>query len=276
MAVERLQKILSNAGVASRRVAEDMILQGRVTVNGEVQNTPGARADLEVDEVMVDGVPVVTGRYRYFLLNKPPLFITTAHDEQGRETVMDLVPIGDVQLHPVGRLDRETEGLLVLTNDGHLTGLLTHPRYEVEKEYLVAMDGPISQHDLQRMVRGIESDGDRLRATAARVTLPPAGTDTEGLPPAATWLLVTLKEGKNREIRRMVEAMGRKVLLLRRIRLGPLHLGTLGLGAFRELTEEEVAALYVAGKDAEARAAALPPRETGGRSAPIAYDRENG
>ncbi len=260
MAVERLQKILSNAGIASRRVAEEMILNGRVTVNGEVQKTLGARADLEVDEVMVDGVPVVTGRYRYFLLNKPPLFITTAHDEQGRETVMDLVPIGDVLLHPVGRLDRETEGLLLLTNDGHLTGLLTHPRYEVEKEYLVGLDGPISQHDLQRLVRGIESEGDRLRATAARITLPPPGTDTEGLPLAASWLLVTLREGKNREIRRMMEALGRKVLLLKRMRLGPLHLGALGSGAFRELTEEEVAALYAAGKDAEAHATAPTPQ----------------
>jgi len=260
VAVERLQKILSNAGIASRRVAEDMILNGRVTVNGEVQKTPGARADLEVDEVMVDGIPVVTGRYRYFLLNKPQLFITTAHDEQGRETVMDLVPIGDVQLHPVGRLDRETEGLLLLTNDGHLTGLLTHPRYEIEKEYLVALDGPVSQHDIQRLVRGVESDGDRLRATAVRMTLPPAGTEMEGMPAAGTWLLVTLREGKNREIRRMSEALGRKVLLLRRIRLGPLHLGTLGSGAFRELTEEEVAALYAAGKDAEARSATAVPQ----------------
>ncbi len=254
MAVERLQKILSNAGIASRRVAEEMILSGRVTVNGEVQNTPGARADIEIDEVMVDGVPVVTGRYRYFLLNKPVGFITTARDELGRETVMDLVPIGDIQLHPVGRLDRETEGLLILTNDGHLTGLLTHPRHEVDKEYLVGLDGPISQHDMQRLVRGVESDGDRLRATTARLTMPPAGTDMEGLPAAATWLLLTLREGRNREVRRMAEALGRNVVLLRRIRLGPVHLGTLGSGAFRELTEEEVAALYEAGKEAEARA----------------------
>ena len=140
VAVERLQKILSNAGVASRRHAEEMILAGRVSVNGAVADTLGARADPETDEVMLDGVPVLKGRYRYFALNKPQGFITTVSDEQDRETVLDLVPIGDIQLHPVGRLDRDSEGLLILTNDGHLTDLLTHPRYEVQKEYLVALD----------------------------------------------------------------------------------------------------------------------------------------
>lgn len=257
MTVERLQKILSNAGVASRRVAEEMILSGRVAVNGEVQTTPGARADLETDEVTVDGIPVIRERYRYFLLNKPAGFITTAHDEMNRETVMDLVPIGDVQLHPVGRLDRETEGLLLLTNDGHLTGLLTHPRYEVEKEYLVGLDGQLGQRDLQRMVRGIESDGDRLRAAAVHPARPPADAEGEEMPPAAMWLLVTLREGRNREIRRMVEALGRKTVLLRRIRLGSLSLGNLGSGAFRELTEDEVTALYAVGKQAESRAGAV-------------------
>ncbi|MBI5947754.1 MAG: rRNA pseudouridine synthase [Chloroflexi bacterium] len=259
MAIERLQKILSNAGVASRRVAEQMILARRVAVNGVVQDTLGARADPEVDEITLDGVPVLRGRYRYFMLHKPAGFITTASDEQGRETVLDLVPIGDVQLHPVGRLDRESEGLLILTNDGHLTDLLTHPRYEVEKEYLVGLDAPLPERDIQRLVRGIEVDGERMRALSAKPTVPPAAGVGEELPSAA-WLLLTLREGKNREIRRMMIVLGRKVLFLRRFRVGPLSLGTLGSGAFRELTEDEVAALYAAAKSAESSAEPPPAR----------------
>jgi len=238
VAVERLQKILSNAGVASRRVAEEAILAGRVAVNGKVQSTLGARADTETDEITLDGVPVLKGNYR---------------DDQGRETVLDLVPIGDIQLHPVGRLDMDSEGLLVITNDGHLTGLLTHPRYEVDKEYLVGLDAPISRTDIQRLVRGVEADGDRLRAASIAPAVPPSPDDPAEKPAAPAWALVVLREGKNREIRRMMEAVGRRVFVLRRIRLGPLHLGTLGSGAFRELTAAEVDALYAAGKAAEER-----------------------
>ncbi|MCO5203002.1 MAG: rRNA pseudouridine synthase [Chloroflexi bacterium] len=247
MPAERLQKILSNAGTASRRVAEEMILAGRVAVNGTVQNTLGARADPEVDEITVDGVPVLKTRYRYFALHKPGGFVTTARDDQGRETVLDLIPIGDIQLHPVGRLDMDTEGLVIITNDGHLTDLLTHPRYEVEKEYLAGLDNVLSKRDMERLVRGIEEGGDRLRAVAARPAMPPATLPGEEGPSAGAWLLLTLREGKNREVRRMMTALGRKVLHLRRIRIGPLHLGTLGSGAFRELTPEEVDALYRAG-----------------------------
>ena len=257
MTEERLQKILSNAGVSSRRVAEELILAGRVSVNGMVVNTLGGRADTEVDEVTVDGVPVARERYRYFALNKPSGFITTARDEMDRDTVLDLVPIGDVQLHPVGRLDRDSEGLLILTNDGHLTDLLTHPRYEVEKEYLAGVDSMLSRRDFERLVRGIESEGERLRATSAQPVAPPQDDESPG---AAAWLAVRLKEGRNREIRRMLEALGRRVLVLRRIRVGPLHLGDLGSGAFRELNEEEVTALYAAGKAAQGSSSpAAPP-----------------
>jgi len=253
VAVERLQKIISNAGVASRRVAEEMIVAGRVAVNGEIQRNLGTRADTDTDEVTVDGIPVIKGRYRYFMVHKPAGFVTTASDEHGRETVLDLVPIGDIQLHPVGRLDLESEGLLILTNDGHLTDLLTHPKYEVEKEYLAGIDQPLSERDLQRLVRGIESEGDRLRAASAQPALTPAAGPGEESPQAAAWLVIVLRQGRNREIRRMMEALGRKVLFLRRVRIGPLHLGSLGSGAFRELTEEEVEGLYAAGKHAEAR-----------------------
>jgi pseudouridine synthase len=243
VAVERLQKILSHAGVASRRTAEEMILAGRVAVNGEVRDTLGARADPDVDEVTLDGVPVLRGRYRYFLLNKPPGFVTTAADELGRETVLELVPIGDVQLHPVGRLDMESEGLLILTNDGHLTALLTHPRHEVEKEYLVGMDQPLGKAALERLVRGVASQGERLRAVSARPAAAPSGESGEG---AAAWLDLVLREGRKREVRRMLAALGREVRVLRRVRLGPVHLGALGTGAFRELTDDEVSALYAA------------------------------
>ena len=180
VAVERLQKILSNAGIASRRVAEEMILAGRVSVNGAQVETLGARADPEIDEVMVDGVPVLKGRYRYFALHKPAGFVTTARDDLGRETVLDLVPIGEIQLHPVGRLDLESEGLVILTSDGHLTDLLTHPRYEVEKEYLVGLDAMPAKRDMERLVRGIEDAGERLRAVSAReAAAPPKPMDVE-------------------------------------------------------------------------------------------------
>ena len=257
MPAERLQKILSNAGVASRRVAEELILAGRVAVNGAVQNTLGARADPEIDDITVDGVPVLKTRYRYFALHKPAGFVTTARDEQGRETVLDLIPIGEIQLHPVGRLDMDSEGLVIVTNDGHLTDLLTHPRYEVEKEYLVGIDAVLSKRDMERLVRGIEEGGDRLRAVSVRPAMPPASIVGDEAPKAGAWLLITLREGKNREVRRMMTALGRKVLHLRRIRIGPLHLGALGSGAFRELAPEEVDALYRAGT---AKRDAVPAR----------------
>lgn len=258
MVIERLQKILSNAGVASRRVAEELILEGRVAVNGEVKQTLGARADPDTDEITVDGVPVIKARYRYFMLHKPTGFITTARDDRDRETVLDLVPIGDIQLHPIGRLDRDSEGLVILTNDGHLTDLLTHPRYQVEKAYLVGLDSMPPQRDLQRMVRGVESDGERLRAASVQPAAAPEAP-MGGEPMAANaWLVVVLREGKNREIRRMMAALGRRVTHLRRIRVGSLHLGDLGSGAFRELTEDEVEALYAAGKQAQARSQAPP------------------
>jgi 23S rRNA pseudouridine2605 synthase len=247
MAVERLQKILSNSGTASRRVAEEMILAGRVAVDGQVRDTLGARANPDLEEITVDGVPVLRGRYRYFMLNKPAGFVTTARDDQGRDTVLDLVPIGDIQLHPVGRLDADSEGLLILTNDGNLTALLTHPSHEVEKEYLVGIDGAVSKADLARLVRGIDTEGEKLRAASAKLIAPPPPAPGEE-PAAAEWLLLVLKEGRKREIRRLFGAIGRRVLVLRRIRQGPLHLGQLGSGAFRELTDDEVMALYAAAK----------------------------
>ncbi len=233
-------------------------MAGRVAVNGVVTTELGARADPETDEVTLDGVPVLRARYRYFALNKPAGVISAASDDRGRETVVDLVPIGDVQLYPVGRLDLDSEGLILLTNDGHLTKLLTHPSHEVEKEYLVGVDSALASRDVQRLVRGVESEGERLRARSVRPTQPPAPEFDESAPRASAWVLVTLGEGKKREIRRMFKAVGKEVSLLRRIRVGPVHLGMLGVGAFRELTDEEVSALYAAAKPG-------PGMDVGGR-----------
>jgi 23S rRNA pseudouridine2605 synthase len=251
--VERLQKLLSNFGYASRREAETMIVEGRVAVNGVVRSELGSRADPDTDEITVDGVLVNRSQSRYFALNKPAGIVSTASDDLDRETVVDLVPIGDVLLHPVGRLDADSEGLIILTSDGHLTQLLTHPSHAVEKEYLVGIDARVAKRDAQRLVRGVKDAGELLRAVSVRETLPPGDSED---PAVSAWLLITMTQGRKREIRRMLAALGRRVLVLRRVRIGPLHLGDLGTGAFRELTEPEVAALYEAGR----RASGHPPR----------------
>jgi 23S rRNA pseudouridine2605 synthase len=227
-----------------------MILAGRVAVNGEVRPELGSRADPETDEITVDGVLVNRGERRYFILNKPDGVLSAASDDRGRDTVVDLVPIGDVVLHPVGRLDADSEGLIILTNDGHLTQLLTHPSHEVEKEYLVGIDRPITRQELQRLSRGIDDAGERLRVARVIETAAPPQDPGEEPIVAAQWLLIVLKQGRKRELRRMFRALKRNVVMLRRIRVGPLSLGTLGHGAFRELTPEEVAELYEAGRRA--------------------------
>lgn len=241
MAAERLQKILSHAGVSSRRAAEELILAGRVAVNGAVVTQLGTRADPESDEVTVDGVPVLRTRYRYIALHKPRGVVTSASDELGRDTVLELVPgARDAGLHPVGRLDKDSEGLLLLTNDGHLTNLLTHPRNEVEKEYLVEIDRAPAKRDIERMVRGVEEGGERLRARSVREVSPP------GYAPGAHWLSIVLTQGKKREIRRLLSALDYRVGSLRRVRIAGLHLGRLKVSAWRDLSEAEVSALYEA------------------------------
>ena len=249
MAIERLQKILSNAGVASRRSAEAMIVAGRIAVNGEVRSKLGARADAEADEITVDGVPVRKDRYRYLALNKPAGVLSTARDERGRRTVMDLVSDAGPTLHPVGRLDQESEGLLLLTSDGALTELLTHPRHEVRKEYLVAIDQPLARKQLERLVRGVWHEGEQLKADSIDLVSPGGSPDN----PDPRWLLVGLHGGRKREIRRMLSVLGRRVVSLRRIRIGSLPLGSLAPGESRVLEPEEVIALYETAKRSEAQ-----------------------
>ena len=222
----RLQKVLAERGVGSRRHSEELIAAGRVLVNGEVAIL-GRRVDPERDEVVVDGVAIgVRPGLVYYLLNKPAGVITTASDPQGRPTVIDLVPAAP-RVFPVGRLDVETEGLLLLTNDGDLANRLTHPSKGVEKEYVAEVAGAVTAGELRRLRDGIELD-DGVTAPA-KVSQPSPGV-----------LRITIHEGRNRQIRRMCQAVGHPVRRLVRVRIGPLRDAQLAPGEWRELLVDEV------------------------------------
>jgi 23S rRNA pseudouridine2605 synthase len=225
----RLQKVLARAGFGSRRVCDEMIEDGRVTVDGEVA-VLGRRVDTATAHVEVDGVLVgVAPDLVHWLLHKPAGVVTTASDPEGRRTVMDLVP-DEPRVFPVGRLDFETEGLLLLTNDGALTHRLTHPSFGVEKEYLAEVDRMPSRGDLRRLREGVELD-DGMTAPAKVASLDDRT------------LRITIHEGRNRQVRRMVEAVGATVLRLVRTRIGPLADRALTAGEWRPLTQDEVRAL---------------------------------
>lgn len=223
---ERLQKVLAARGWGSRRVCEDLIAAGRVTVNGDVA-VLGRRVDPEVDLVEVDGAPVGTRPgLVYYLLNKPPGVVTTAMDTHGRPTVVDLVP-AEPRVFPVGRLDADTEGLLVLTNDGELANRIAHPRHGLDKEYLATVaGGQVSPGSIRRLRDGVELD-DGVTAPA-KVSQPSPGV-----------LRITIHEGRNRQVRRMCEAVGHPVTRLVRTRIGPLQDRRLAPGAWRSLTRHE-------------------------------------
>ena len=225
----RLQKVLAQAGLGSRRTCEDLIERRRVRVNGEVA-VLGRRVDPEVDVVEVDGAQIgVRPGLVHYLLHKPVGVITTADDPQGRPTVVDLVP-AEPRVFPVGRLDGDSEGLLLLTNDGDLTHRLTHPRFGVDKEYLVEVDGEPSRGALARLRDGVELDDGRT--APAKVAL----LDRH-------LLRITIHEGRNRQVRRMCEAVGHPVRRLVRTRIGPLTDRTLKAGEWRALTQDEVRTL---------------------------------
>ena len=229
---ERLQKVLARTGLGSRRVCEELIADGRVTVNGEVA-VLGRRVDPEVDRVEVDGVPLsVREGVVYYLLNKPPGVVTTASDPQGRPTVVELVP-AEPRVYPVGRLDAETEGLLLLTNDGDLTHRLTHPSFGVEKEYLAEVEGTPTRAALRMLREGVELE-DGLTAPAKASLQPP------------NLLTIVIHEGRNRQVRRMCDAIGHPVRRLVRVRIGPLADRSLKPGTWRALTPAEVRALETA------------------------------
>ena len=227
---ERLQKILSARGVASRRAAEKLIEEGRVTVNGIVA-TLGQTADLDVDEILLDGKPLPTGsEHIYLMLHKPRGYVTTLSDEKGRKTAAELVSDCGTRVYPVGRLDMDSEGLLLFTNDGEFANALMHPKHEVDKTYLTWVDG-FTENAVLCLHQPIELDGYRIRAPKVRVVKP-------GL------LEITIHEGRNRQVRRMCEAAGMKVSRLKRIQEGKLRLGDLPLGKWRHLTKEEVRELH--------------------------------
>jgi 23S rRNA pseudouridine2605 synthase len=232
--MERLQKILSQAGVASRRASEQLMLDGRVTVNGATVRELGTKADASRDDIRVDGrrVKVVEER-RYLLLNKPRGYVTTRSDPQRRPTVVDLLHGVREYVYPVGRLDFESEGLLLLTNDGDLAAQLTHPSHEIARIYEARVLGVPDAHDLDRLARGVVIDG--RRTLPAEVTLVPPRRDAAG----AT-LVLTIREGRNRQIRKMCDAIGHPVDRLRRIAIGPIRDSKLKVGAWRELTGEEL------------------------------------
>jgi 23S rRNA pseudouridine2605 synthase len=221
-------------GFGSRRVCENLIDDGRVTVNGEVAEL-GRRIDVENDVVAVDGVPVgVRPDFVYYLLHKPAGVVTTAADTHGRPTVLELVP-EEPRVFPVGRLDMDTEGLLLLTNDGELAHRLTHPSFGVDKEYLAHVEGVPNTAALTRLRRGVELD-DGMTAPAKVAALD------------KSLLRIVIHEGRNRQVRRMCEAVGHPVVRLVRTRIGPLTDTALKAGAWRELTAEEVRALAVASR----------------------------
>jgi 23S rRNA pseudouridine2605 synthase len=235
----RLQKVLADAGIGSRRASEELIVAGRVTVDGEVA-TIGRRVDPETAAVAVDGVPVPTRTgLVYYLLNKPRDVISSARDTHGRPTVVDLVP-AEPRVYPVGRLDAETEGLLLLTNDGDLAHRLTHPSFGVEKEYLAEVDGMPSRAAVRRLREGVELDDGPT--AAARVALGPGDGGRSAL-------TIVIHEGRNRQVRRMCDAVGHPVRRLVRTRIGPIADRDLGPGEWRPLTASEVRALYGAVTD---------------------------
>jgi 23S rRNA pseudouridine2605 synthase len=237
---ERLQKVLARAGIGSRRVSEELIAAGRVTVNGDVA-TLGRRVDPAHDHVALDGVPVVVDTTLvHWLLNKPAGYVTTAHDPQGRATVLDLVP-SEPRVFSVGRLDLETEGLLVLTNDGELAQLLMHPRHGVEKEYFAEVEGTPTPRALRALREGVAlDDGPTQPARVRLVQQSDAGTSA---------LEIVVKEGRKRMVRRMCSAVGHPVRRLVRTRIGPVRDTRLAPGTWRALSPDEVRALYAAALD---------------------------
>jgi 23S rRNA pseudouridine2605 synthase len=234
METQSLLKVLTQAGIGSRRKMSEAIKSGRVTVNGDTVTGFNHPVDMKKDKVSIDGKPVTTQSQKlvYIMMNKPPDTVSTVSDELGRRTVLDLLPqeYRKYRLYPVGRLDKESTGLILLTNDGELANRLTHPRFENEKEYAVSINVPMKAAEIRRLEKGIMlEDGMTYPARITRLK----GGDYS----------ITIHEGRKHQVRRMFEAMGFTVKSLKRIRMGTLQLGTLTAGKVRELRRDEVEAL---------------------------------
>ena len=231
----RLQKYLAYCGVASRRASEDMIRLGRVTVDGATVTEMGVQVEPGQD-VRVDGQPVhPEAEKRYILYHKPAGEVTTMSDPEGRATVADRFRDFPVRLYPVGRLDYDSEGLLLMTNDGDLAMRMLHPSQEVDKTYLARVSNQVTLAEVRRLEAGVMVDGRRTSRARARIL---------NATPLYTDMLITIHEGRNRQVRKMVEQVGHEVVMLRRIRFGPLKLGDLPRGAWRDLTPAELEALH--------------------------------
>ena len=229
---ERLQKVLAKAGVASRRHSEELILSGKVKVNGKFVTELGTKVNPLKDRIQVNGKPLPAAEKKvYYILNKPRGYVTSLNDDRGRKTIMDILEGIEQRVYPVGRLDYDSEGLLLLTNDGELTQALTHPSHKVKKTYQVTVKGIPEMEQLKAMAKGLELE-DGLTAPAD-VKLVSIGEDRAGLE-------VSIHEGRNRQVRRMFEHIGHEVLRLRRVRIGSLGLDKLKSGEFRPLTLKEI------------------------------------
>jgi 23S rRNA pseudouridine2605 synthase len=230
----RLQKFLAEAGLASRRASEEIILAGRVEVNGATVSQLGARVDPLHDRVSVDGQPIRLKRKLYVALNKPPKLVCSRKDELNRPTIYELLPKEWGHLHSVGRLDYNSEGLIFLTNDGELSLHLTHPRYGIRKKYLATVEGRLEEDMLREFTRGLWHEGEKLKAEKVRLVSASQSRSVVEL---------ELAEGKYREVRRLFESQGRTVKRLQRIQIGKIKLGELRPGKWRTLTESEIKSL---------------------------------
>ncbi|NLA07701.1 MAG: rRNA pseudouridine synthase [Firmicutes bacterium] len=232
--MERLGKILANAGVASRRASARIIKEGRVTVDGEVIREPGARFDPFACQIRVDGKPVTVSnceKKTYIMLNKPKGYVSTVHDPQGRLTILDLIPLTDTRLFPVGRLDRDTEGLLLLTDDGHATYVLTHPRFGIEKTYVAVVKGTPGEDELNQLRRGVRLQSGHMSSPAVVRLIKAYGSSAS--------VEIKIGEGRKRQVREMFNAIGYPVKSLTRTHLGELSIGDLKVGSWRYLTQTE-------------------------------------
>lgn len=235
--MERLQKAMAQAGVASRRASEKLILDGEVTVNGQKVTELGTKVGVH-DQIAVNGVPIQREKHVYYLLNKPRGVISSAHDEKGRRTVVDIIREEDVdeRIYPVGRLDYDTTGIILLTNDGALANQLMHPKFEVEKTYIAKIEGLITNDELKQLRRGVKIDGKMTKPAKPKLMSTDHNKKT-------SLVQLTIHEGRNHQVKNMFKAVGHPVIKLHRETYGPLDLYGLQPGEFRALKPEEVQAL---------------------------------
>jgi 23S rRNA pseudouridine2605 synthase len=256
---ERLHKRIAASGLCSRRAAESMIAEGRVTVNGKVIQEMGFKVGPE-EEIRVDGKPIESPKLHYLAMNKPKGVVTTLRDPEGRPTVLDYLPRLSGQVKPIGRLDKDTEGLLLFTNDGRLIQRLTHPRFGIEKEYVVSVDGIVEEASFAKIVKGlwIPEGGKTSPATVSSIFRDESA--------GRTHFHITIHEGRKRQIRLMGEAIGHRVRALKRVRVGPVELKSLAKGVCRILGHDELEALFqLAGIGA-------PPKRAHPRRRPVSKD----